>query len=446
MTAMDVDQSNNATAMEVDEENAEHPSDEIFKQLLAKAKALEAGNADGAIKAYRDIIFNKNEDDDPTARGREHAIGALADFMVTRKEAAEISKLSKELRPIFSDLPKAKTAKIVRNLIDAMAKIPGSSSLQVEMCRDCIEWCKGEKRTFLRQRVETRLAALLLTEKNYAEALDILTKLLAEVKKLDDKMLLVEIHLIECRTHYALQNTPKSKAALTASKTNANAIHCPPLLQADIDLWSGIVTAREKDFRTAYSYFYEAFEAYNAADKHEKARSSMKYMLLTKIMYNRPEDTASLINSKTGLKYTGIDIDAMAAVAKAHQDRSLKKFEAVREQFKAQLDGDDVIAGHLSDLNETLLEQNVLRILEPFSHVEIDHVAELLELPLERTQGKLREMILDQKLNGTLDQGVGVLIVFDQEKVQSTYDNALKTIKNTSQVLDTLYGIAKQVA
>merc|ERR1712066_163403 len=96
--------------------------------------------------------------------------------------------------------------------------------------------------------------------------------------------------------------------------------------------------------------------------------------------------------------------------------------------------------------NETLLEQNINRILEPFSKVEITHVAELIELPLQRTQAKLSEMILDQKLNGTLDQGVGVLIVYEEEKVRSTYDNALKTIKNTSTVLDTLYGMAKQVA
>ena len=45
----------------------------------------------------------------------------------------------------------------------------------------------------------------------------------------------------------------RSKAALTACKTNANAIHCPPLLQAEIDMWSGILNAHEKDFRTAYS-------------------------------------------------------------------------------------------------------------------------------------------------------------------------------------------------
>lgn len=241
-----------------------------------------------------------------------------------------------------------------------------------------------------------------------------------------------------------MQNLPKSKAALTAAKTNANAIHCPPLLQADIDQWSGILAAREKDHRTAFSYFYEA-EAHHQADQASKAKECLKLMLLTKIMFNKPQDTRNIINGKSGLKYAGKEIDAMAAVAKASEDRSLKGFEAVLLQYKDQLGDDPIVSYHLSDLNETLLEQNILRILEPFSRVEIAHVAELLELPLQRTQSKLREMILDHKLNGTLDQGTGVLIVFDKEEMRTTYDNTLKTIKNTSEVLDTLYGMAKQL-
>ncbi|CAE7581728.1 psmd11a [Symbiodinium natans] len=64
---------------------------------------------------------------------------------------------------------------------------------------------------------------------------------------------------------------------------------------------------------------------------------------------------------------------------------------------------------------------------------------------LNPNSAKLSEMILDQKLNGTLDQGVGVLIVYDEEQVSSTYENSLKTIKNTAEVLDTLYAQAKQL-
>ena len=45
-------------------------------------------------------------------------------------------------------------------------------------------------------------------------------------------------------------------------------------------MWSGVVNAHEKDYRTAYSYLYEALEAFSVAND-PKAFDSLKSFLQT---------------------------------------------------------------------------------------------------------------------------------------------------------------------
>ncbi|KAK8979098.1 hypothetical protein V6N11_007552 [Hibiscus sabdariffa] len=371
-------------------------------------------------------------------RIKEQAITNLSDLLRQENRAEELRSLLTQLRPFFALIPKAKTAKIVRGIIDDVAKIPGTSDLQISLCKEVVQWTRAEKRTFLRQRVEAKLAALLMENKEYSEALNLLSGLIKEVRRLDDKLLLVDIDLLESKLHFSLQNLPKAKASLTAARTAANAIYVPPAQQGNIDLQSGILHAEEKDYKTAYSYFFEAFEAFNALED-PRAVFSLKYMLLCKIMVSQADDVAGIISSKAGLQYVGPELDAMKAVADAHAKRSLKLFEIALRDFKAQLEEDPIVHRHLSSLYDTLLEQNLCRLIEPFSRVEISHIAELIELSVDHVEKKLSQMILDKKFAGTLDQGAGCLVIFDDPKADTIYPATLETITNIGKVVDSLY-------
>ncbi|KAK4358053.1 hypothetical protein RND71_023663 [Anisodus tanguticus] len=415
------------------------------------AQASETTTPSEAISILYRILENPSSSSE-ALRIKEQAIFNLSDLLSQEKRAEDLQKLLVQLHPFFSLIPKAKTAKIVnKGIVDAVAKIPGTSDLQIALCKEIVQWARSEKRTFLRQRVEAKLAALLMESKEYSEALTLLSGLIKEVRRLDDKLLLVEIDLLESQLHFSLRNLPKAKAALTAARTAANAIYVPPSQQGAIDLQSGILHAEEKDYKTAYSYFYEAFEAFNALAHDSKDSSSkkdlnakvkaiysLKYMLLCKIMVSQADDVAGIISSR-GLDYLGPELDAMKAVADAHSKRSLKLFEIALRNFKAQLDEDPIVHRHLSSLYDTLMEQNLCRLIEPFSRVEIANIAELIELPADHVEKKLSQMILDKKFAGTLDQGAGCLVIFEDPKQNTIYPATLETISNMGKVVDSLF-------
>lgn len=385
------------------------------------------------------------EMDEEQLKEKETVIMEIGKKYREQGNAKELGHMIKVIRPFTKLLSKAKAAKLIRGLVDMYLDMEAATGYEVQLCKECIQWAMEEKRIFLRQALEARLIGLYYDTGNFKAALADGSKLLKELKKLDDKNLLVEVQLLESKTYHALSNLPKARAALTSARTTANSIYVPPKVQAQLDLQSGILHAsEEKDFKTAFSYFFEAFEQYDSVED-PMATMALKYMLLSKVMLNLPDEVTNLVSGKLALRHSGPELEAMKAVALSAKNRSLADFQSALKTFKVQLEDDLIVSKHLDSLYSNMLEQNLCRIIEPYSKVQVDYVAGKIGLPKSEVEKKLSQMILDKKFLGILDQETGVLVIFTSESRDKTFDDVIETVTAMNAVVDRLYQAAQKL-
>lgn len=451
--AMEIEGSSNA----VEDVVIEDEDDEDVEDLLDMMDNAKVSNAVPLLTQ----VMESPKIGPKATQIKERAVYELTRAYCGSKEYAAIVQFL-ESSTFFQNVTKAKCAKVVRQVLDIVCSLaPEEYKMQQEICEKIIDWCQREKRSFLRQRVEAKLAAILFYQNNFHDALTLIDRLLSELKKIDDKQLLVETHLMESKIHFGLRNVPKAKAALTASRTCANAIYVAPNLQASIDTMSGTIHTEEGDYNTAHSYFLEAFEQLDQMNEEAQAVPCLKYMMLCRILDSltktlklsakgaigadktSPLEVSSLITSRQAVKYASRDLEAMTAIAKAATQRSLNDFEKVLKEYAQELQQDLLIKHHLHILQEQLLESNLIRIMEPYSCVELTHIATLMELPLPVVEKKLSQMILDGKFQGILDQGKGQLVVYEEGEKDGAMEKGLQVLEHMDEVVTTLFERSK---
>ncbi len=77
------------------------------------------------------------------------------------------------------------------------------------------------------------------------------------------------------------------------------------------------------------------------------------------------------MSGKLALKYPGSEIEAMKAISQASKKRSLADFQAALKTYRRELEDDKIVKKHLHSLYQTMLEQNLCKIIEPYSKVQV---------------------------------------------------------------------------
>ena len=399
--------------------------DDVAKQILELSKKVEQEEYDQMRQSkYYQII--------------RWTINHLAEKYRESKDLKSYFQLIREIKEI-KNTNNTFLVKLTDKLIGKLKKRKDLLDDLVKLCEEITKFCDETNNISMKSKIQTRLAEIYYINEHYDKALEICNKVIFDLKRYEDNLGLIQLLLLESKIHYATNGISKSKAALTSVKTLITKVYVEPKLQANIDMHAGILAAYEKDFNLAYSYFYEAFDVFNIPTQRRKTKGlrAFQFMILSKIVGDHLDEVNNVVLSKQGKDYYGKEVEALRSIESAVKEKSIKllkeNIDKNNEYFQ-----DPVIKYHISNLHNELLEKNLIKIIKPYSVVEIDFVAKSIGLSYQDVLNKLRQMILDKKINGILDQGKGSLIIYDVESSNPYLDKSIETFKNLEKVVEAL--------
>ncbi|ELA41174.1 uncharacterized protein VICG_01773 [Vittaforma corneae ATCC 50505] len=387
-------------------------------------------NSSNASKATNDISaemldkrtissFQSNEE-------KEEYVLKACDELVQNNDYQTLLSLLTNLPGIWDSLSTARLTKIVKQVfsrIDANFRI--FENLHV-LLKGLIE-CYSDKK-MLKLDLECKLINLYLTVGKYRECLESISHVLKELKKYDDKINLISLYVYESRAYYELQDFSRAKSSLTSARALAVSSACPAQLQAQIDLLNGMYLSDEKSFDTAISYFMEALEGFLQDKVPENACVTLRYIILNKILLSKFDDINAVLSSKHSAPFRDDQfIKLLCSVSKSCKKRDLNMYSEILTNNAVVLESDAYATRHLFHLYNILLDQNILKIVEPYSHVKIEFISNKIHLSEDVVENKLRMMILDKTIDGILDHDTQCLIVNDLKNAEDNF--AFKNLK-----------------
>lgn len=378
------------------------------------------------IDELKSIVGSK----EATLEEKEEAVLEIFRILISKGDYHEVGCIIMSLKEIWEDITTPRITKIIRRLFEMIPYSQDNFEHVLKLLTVLVEWADKENKKMLRLDLECkRVYALLKTEK-YSEALSQIGPVAHELKKYDDKINLITLYVYESKAFYEMKNTSKSKSSLTSARVLAVSAYCPPQLQAQIDLLSGIYICDERNYGVASSYFIEALEGFTLGKMDSEACVSLRYLILSKIMAGKREEINTVMKNKNTLKHLDDEIiRVLLKVGDSFGNRDLRSYSDVLQRYSKQLRCDSFVWSHLQYLYDVLLDRNIIKIIEPYSVVRINFIADVLGFEADIIERKLRKMILDKIVDGTLDHIDECLILHGEGADSCFADECMKQAK-----------------
>lgn len=337
------------------------------------------------------------------------------------------------------DVSKPKAVKIVKDGLETLARAHVDKDFTLSLYNKLIDWAEKQKRQLIKRDFEVKKAEILLEMKRYKECLELIVETAKALKKADDKLGLVKLYYLESRVYYELKNLARAKSSLVLSRSTSTLVYCPSGMQAKIDLLNGMYIADEKDYKTAYSYVIEALDGFDLS-KSEDVVTCARYLIMFRVLEGKTSEAEELLKNKIVGKYVDDEgVQMLMRITEAVNRRDLKGCNDIINRHIHLVEKDAFMVEHLMHLCDTLIDSNILKVIEPYSEVGVDFIGNVLGFDEATIENRLRRMILDKRIVGSLDQETKCLVV-KKAGAEKGSD------KEVVEILETLSDVANSIS
>ncbi|EAA20672.1 putative 26S proteasome subunits [Plasmodium yoelii yoelii] len=121
--------------------------------------------------------FEKKVTNEKVMQINDKLIYLLCDYYINKKDIDNLINFTTSNENYFSVLPQAKTAKLIRNIVEKISKKIRNISTLYLIFKKYMNWAYEKKRNFLRCRIEVKIIILFILKQKYKTALSLIERL-----------------------------------------------------------------------------------------------------------------------------------------------------------------------------------------------------------------------------------------------------------------------------
>ncbi|GAO18840.1 hypothetical protein UVI_02059630 [Ustilaginoidea virens] len=429
---------------EYEEDEEDESGDVDIENKYYNAKQLKLTDADEAISDFLSIPSLEKEKGEWGFKGLKQAIklefnlGRYDEVRRNRSRAGVVKPSPPFIHPsaqaadhfaqlltyVKSAVTRNYSEKSINNMLDYIDKGADGKEAAKSMERFyslTLQSFQSTNNERLWLKTNIKLLKLLLDRKEYLSVSRKLRELHRACQRPDGTddpskgTYLLEVYALEIQMLAETKHNKQLKALYQRALKVKSAVPHPRIMGI-IRECGGKMHMAEENWKEAQSDFFESFRNYDEAGSLQRIQV-LKYLLLTTMLMKsniNPFDSQETKPYKSDPR-----ISAMTELVDAYQRDDVHAYQKVLQTHQDILD-DPFIAENIDEVTRNMRTKGILKLIAPYTRMKLPWIAKQLKVSLPEVQDILGFLIVDGKINGTINQQEEILEVVSDADAEHT--------------------------